>query len=71
MALRVADTEGPIHFNIAQNDTGSSILNLLWKAFTLRTPRDCPGASEGLESLLTEIRAPRIDLLKMASRALR
>jgi FkbM family methyltransferase len=62
----VADTEGPIHFHIAHNDTGSIILNLPMECDYNCVLHDTVQVqAKKLESLLTEIRAPRIDLLKM------
>ena len=62
----VADTEGPIHFHIAYNDEGSSILNLPMESVYNCVLRETVQVqAKKLESLLTEIRAPRIDLLKM------
>jgi FkbM family methyltransferase len=62
----VAETEGPLPFHIAHNDTGSSLLTLPRASVyncVLRETVQVP--TRRLESLLTDIRAPRIDLLKM------
>jgi FkbM family methyltransferase len=62
----VAATEGPIPFHIAHNDTGSSLLNLpLESVYNCVLHETVQVPAKTLESLLTEIRAPRIDLLKM------
>jgi FkbM family methyltransferase len=62
----VADTEGSIPFHIAHNDTGSSLLTLPRESVYNCVLRETVQVqARQLESLLTEIRAPRIDLLKM------
>jgi FkbM family methyltransferase len=62
----VAATEGPIPFNIAQNDEGSSILNLpMESVYNCVLRETIEVQARKLESLLPEIGAPRIDLLKM------
>src|SRR5262249_33951043 len=62
----VAATEGPIHFNIAQNDEGSSILNLpVESVYNCVLHETIEVQARKLESLFNEIRAPRIDVLKM------
>jgi FkbM family methyltransferase len=62
----VAATEGPIPFHIAHNDTGSSLLTLPRESvYNCVLHETVQVQAKTLESLLTEIRAPRIDLLKM------
>src|SRR5262249_40125580 len=62
----VAATEGPIHFNISQNDEGSSILNLpVESVYNCVLHETIEVQARKLESLFNEIRAPRIDVLKM------
>src|SRR5215470_5236924 len=62
----VAATEGPITFNIAENDEGSSLLPLPNQSVyncVLRQSVQVPGRR--LDSLITELGSPKIDLLKM------
>jgi FkbM family methyltransferase len=62
----LAATEGLIRFNIARNDEGSSILALPTSSIfdcILQNAVQVP--ARRLESLLKEIDAPRIDLIKM------
>ena len=62
----VADTEGSIPFHIAHNEQGSSILNLPMESVYNCVLRETVLVhARKLESLLTEIPASRIDLLKM------
>ena len=62
----VGATEGPSYCYIAHNDTGSSLLTLpLASVYTCVLHETVQVQAKTLESLLTEIRAPRIDLLKM------
>jgi FkbM family methyltransferase len=62
----VAATDGPTRLNVAQNDEGSSILPLPGESelqCTLSHVVEVPG--KRLETILSEIGEPRIDLLKM------
>ena len=62
----VADYDGLIAFNIAKNDTGSSILPLAvaneWNLVLAETRQV---RASTIESLITDVGAQRIDLLKM------
>lgn len=62
----VAPADGPIRFNVAKNDEGSSILALPQTSVydcTLERSVEVPG--KRLESILAEIDEPRIDVLKV------
>lgn len=62
----IAPRDGPIRFNLAKNDEGSSILALPETSVydcTLDRTVEVPGRR--LESILVEIDEPRIDLLKV------
>jgi FkbM family methyltransferase len=62
----VAGAEGLLPFHIAHNDTGSSLLTLpRASVYNCVLHETVQVQAKTLESLLTDIRAPRIDLLKM------
>lgn len=62
----VAPRDGAVHFNIANNDEGSSILALPETSeYDCTLARTVEVAGRRLETILTEINEPRIDLLKV------
>jgi FkbM family methyltransferase len=62
----VAPRDGPIRFNLAKNDEGSSILALPeTSVYDCTLDRTVEVAGRRLESILAEIDEPRIDLLKV------
>jgi hypothetical protein len=62
----VAPADGPIRFNVAKNDEGSSILTLPeTSVYDCTLDRSAEVAGKRLESILAEIDEPRVDLLKV------
>lgn len=62
----VAPQDGPVRFNVAKNDEGSSILPLPeTSVYDCTLARTVEVAGKRLEAILTEIDEPRIDLLKV------
>jgi len=62
----VAPEDGPIRFNVAKNDEGSSILALPeTSVYDCTLDRSVEVAGKRLESILAEIDEPRVDLLKV------
>ncbi len=66
LSYAVAPQDGPIRFNVAKNDEGSSILALPeTSVYDCTLDRTIQVAGRRLESILAEIDEPRIDLLKV------
>ena len=62
----IAPADGPIRFNVAKNDEGSSILALpATSVYDCTLDRSVEVAGKRLESILAEIDEPRVDLLKV------
>jgi FkbM family methyltransferase len=62
----VAPVDGPVRFNVAQNDEGSSILPLPETSeYDCTLARTVEVAGKRLEAILAEIDEPHIDLLKV------
>jgi FkbM family methyltransferase len=62
----IAPRDGPVHFNVAKNDEGSSILPLPeTSVYDCTLARTVEVAGKRLETILAEISEPRIDLLKV------
>ena len=62
----VAPLDGPVRFNVAKNDEGSSILPLPeTSVYDCTLARTVEVAGKRLEAILAEIDEPRIDLLKV------
>jgi FkbM family methyltransferase len=62
----VAPEDGPVRFNLAKNDEGSSILALPeTSVYDCTLARTVEVAGKRLEAILAEVEEPRIDLLKV------